>query len=192
MARRPRDRGRRPGSEEPGERVGALRRPPHVLDCPLRLCPSETLGLVVTSPIRKSFSASNLWARELLLAPRSWSLSAPSGLGLSHARGRKPVEYRPPARVIAVCCAFHHLGLVGSHSHALALTLSLGPRCLVCRHCSFLCSVNHIGVSPSVACTQDLRFISLVTLFVVFSYSQSLGSRSHSRLVVQFQSLSVS
>jgi hypothetical protein len=152
-----------------------LQRPPRVLDRPLRPCPSETLRLVITSPISLSISASNLRARELLLAPRSWSLSAPSGLGLSHARGCKPVEYRPLARVIAVCCALHHLGLVGSHSHALALTLSLGPRCLVCRHCSFLCSVNHIGVSPSVACTQDLRFISLVTLsFSVFSITRIL------------------
>jgi hypothetical protein len=52
LARRPRGRGRRPGSGEPGERVGALRRPPHVLDCPLRPCPSEILRLVIASPIR--------------------------------------------------------------------------------------------------------------------------------------------
>ena len=68
---------------------------------PVKAYPSETLGLVVTLPIRMSISVSNLRARELLLAPRGWSRSAPSGLGLSHARGRKPVEDRPPARIIA-------------------------------------------------------------------------------------------
>ena len=92
---------------------------------PVKAYPPETLRLVFSLPIRMSISVSNLRARELLLAPRSWSLSAPSGLGLSHARGRKPVEYRPPARVIAVSCVLHRLGLVGSHSHALAHSLSL-------------------------------------------------------------------
>jgi len=123
-------------------------------------------------PIRMSISVSNLRARELLLAPRGWSRSAPSGLGLSHARGRKPVEDRPSARVIAVCCALHHLGLVGSHSRALALTLSLWPRCLVCRHCSFLCRVNRIGVSLSVACTQGLIHQLSHLSFSVFSITR--------------------
>ena len=129
---------------------------------PVKAYPPETLRLVFSLPIRMSISVSNLRARELLLAPRSWSLSAPSGLGLSHARGRKPVEYRPPARVIAVSCVLHRLGLVGSHSHALAhsLSLSLGLCCLVCRLCSLLCRVNHMGVSLFIACIQGLRFIS--------------------------------
>ena len=37
LARQPRGWGRRPGSEELGERVGVLQRPPRVLDSPLRL-----------------------------------------------------------------------------------------------------------------------------------------------------------
>jgi hypothetical protein len=78
-----------------------LRRPPHVLDRPSRPCPSETLRFEITSPIRMSISVSNFRARELPFAPRSWPLSAPSGLGLSHARGCKPVEDRPPTRIIA-------------------------------------------------------------------------------------------
>ena len=86
---------------------------------PVKAYPSETLRLVVTSPIGLSISVSNLRARELLLAPspRSWSLSAPSGLGLSHARGCKPVEDRPPARVIA--------GRLVPISQALSLSLDV-------------------------------------------------------------------
>ena len=41
LARRPRAWGRRPGSGEPGERVGALRRPRHVLHHPLRFGASD-------------------------------------------------------------------------------------------------------------------------------------------------------
>ena len=62
---------------------------------PVKACPSETLRLVIISPIRKIVSVSNFRARELPFAPGSWPLSTPSGLGLSHARGRKPVEDRP-------------------------------------------------------------------------------------------------
>ena len=153
---------------------------------PVKAYPPETLRLVFSLPIRMSISVSNLRARELLLAPRSWSLSAPSGLGLSHARGCKPVEYRPPARVIAVCCALHHLGLVGSHSHALALTFSLGPRCLVCRRCSLLCRVNHIGVSPSVSCTQGFSLVtlsfpvvSITQISITFAFGRSVSVSLH-------------
>jgi hypothetical protein len=76
LARRPRDRGRRPGSGEPGERVRALRRPPHVLDRPLRRCPSETLGLLIILPIRSSLTISYLRARDLpFIAPGGWPRS---------------------------------------------------------------------------------------------------------------------
>jgi hypothetical protein len=102
LARQPRGWGRRPGSEELGERVGVLQRPPRVLDRPLRPCPSETLHLVISSPIRMSLTISCFRARGLPFAPGSWPRSTPSGVGLTHARGRRPVEDRPP-RVLSRC-----------------------------------------------------------------------------------------
>ena len=68
---------------------------------PVKAYPSETLHLVVALPIRKSISVSYLWARELPFAPGGWPRSTPSGVGLTHARGCRPVEDRPPARIIA-------------------------------------------------------------------------------------------
>jgi hypothetical protein len=84
---------------------------------PVKAYPSETLHLVVTSPIRKSITASNFRARELPSAPGSWSRSTPSGVGLTHARGRKPVEDRPSARMIA--------GRLVPISQALSLSLDV-------------------------------------------------------------------
>ena len=128
-ARRPRDWGRRPGSEEPGERVGVLQRPPHVLDRPLRPCPSEILRLVIALPIGKSISVSYFRigksisvsyfrVRELPFAPGSWPRSTPSVVG------------QPTQEAVDLSRTVHHacyrLGLMGSRSRPLSL-------CLVCR-----------------------------------------------------------
>ena len=68
-----------PDSGEPVERVGALRRPPRVLDSPLRLCPSETLRLGIYSPIRKSISVSTSGLRCYPLHPEVGSSTAEPG-----------------------------------------------------------------------------------------------------------------
>jgi hypothetical protein len=74
-------------------------------------------------PVNEHHSVSNFRARVLPFAPRSWPLSTPSGLGLSHARGRKPVEDRPSARVL--CLLSRYVApLIISVVRALSLALS--------------------------------------------------------------------
>ena len=107
-----------------------------------------------------SITVSYFRARGLPFAPGSWPRNAPSGVGLTHARGRRPVENRPPARIIAVCCALHHLGRVGSHSRSLFRALLsrvpplISPVQSESHRREFFRSVN----------SGSSRFIHLVTL----------------------------
>ena len=57
----------------------AFRRPPHLLESPLRPSPSEGLRKVCFSPIRMSISVSSFWAQVLPFAPRSWPLNRRAG-----------------------------------------------------------------------------------------------------------------
>ena len=66
----------------------AFRRPPHLLESPLRPSPSEGLRKVCFSPISLSISVSNFWAQVLPFAPGSWPLSITK-------RGRADPRKRP-------------------------------------------------------------------------------------------------
>ena len=95
-----------PGSEEPGERTCSLSAAPSPTREPVKAVSTrgaaegvlhadqlEQLGLEPpcsgVSPLRREVGPSTV----------------ASGPGLGHARSCKPVEHRPPARVIAVSCA---------------------------------------------------------------------------------------
>jgi hypothetical protein len=60
-------------------------------------------------------TVSGAW--ELPFAPGGWPRSTPSGVGLTHARGCRPVEDRPSARII--------VGRLVPISRALSLSLDV-------------------------------------------------------------------
>ena len=134
-----------PDSGEPVERVGAFRRPPRVLDSPLRLCPSETLRLGTSLPISKSNTVSCFRAWVLPLHREVGPATVTSGLGLSHARSRRPVE-TVHRRVLSrfICCALHHLRSWG-------LSLSLSPLCLVISHAAGSSPVASLSRMPPMS-----------------------------------------
>ena len=119
-----------PGSEEPGERTCSLSAAPSPVREPVKAVSTrgaaegvlhadqlEQLGLEPpcsgVSPLRREVGPSTV----------------ASGPGLGHARSCKPVEHRPPARVIAFCVAPFIISAV----RALSLALFSAPCCLACR-----------------------------------------------------------